>query len=154
MLSSATAVNDAVSAILSHARGDEVKAEEIVGGIMQHSLMKDHLESYSCNEHSKSGRLRKMLSDDIIAELLNSIDKLKKGARNTPEWVAYRCILHATVPAKYPHPQLLSNFISSHFTTVAAASRRKEKIVECGDWSIGTVADLRRDAFRVKYKSM
>ena len=30
MLSSATAVNDAVSAILSHARGDEVKAEEIV----------------------------------------------------------------------------------------------------------------------------
>lgn len=81
------AVNDAVSTILAHARSDEVKADEIVGGIMKHRLLEGHLASFNeTKEQTKNNRL----SDDIITELLKSISTLKNGARNTPEWIAYR----------------------------------------------------------------
>ena len=142
------AVNDAVTTILSHARSDGVKADEIVSGIMGHGLMQGHLTSLVT---SKAEKLHQRMSDDVIDELLTSINKLKNGARNTAEWVAYRCILNAIVPEKYANPKLMANFLGAHYHTIVKTSVRKANINETGDWSIGTLADIRRDCFALKY---
>ena len=143
------AVNDAVSTILAHARSDEVKADEIVGGIMKHRLLEGHLASFNeTKEQTRNNRL----SDDIITELLKSISTLKNGARNTPEWIAYRCILNAIIPADCKHPKAMANFIGAHYHTVKSASKRKKLISKDGDWALGTLADLRKDTFAIKYK--
>jgi hypothetical protein len=116
VLLSSTAVEESVAEILAHARSDGAKADEIICGIMRHPKLRDHLSSFS--EDTNESRRLQQLKDDILDELEESIKVLKTGARNTPEWFAYRCLLNAIVPADYQHSQLMANFTGSHFNTI------------------------------------
>jgi hypothetical protein len=136
----------AVSEILLGACGSDSKATDIVRGILNHPKLRAALDGGLDRQWSKETVL---VDADIVTELVASMDRLKKGARNSSEWHTYQSTLNAIVPANYNRPQILADRLHITYRKTKQVSLRKSLIDETQDWSIGHTTKIRKDAWIV-----
>ena len=91
------------------------------------------------------------LAQEIVTELVKSIESLRKGRKNSVKWHAYQSVLNAIIPADCKHPKLLSERLVVSYDKVKLVSKKKSLIDEADDWSIGHDVKQRSDAFAVQY---
>ena len=140
------AISLTVSQILACASGEGLKAAEIVDGILSHRTLKGILTHSAVEDDDQRHK------DAVFRQLLESLDVLSQGRRNTPQWHAYQTLLNAIVPADYAHPKLLATALChvSYRKIKQVASRTKE-LHRSGDWGIGHGVKERKDRWDQKY---
>jgi hypothetical protein len=140
------AVRRAVGGILSAAGGSKFKAAEIIAKILKHPKLEDALDD------DGSSPAEKDIQDTIVAERLKSLAKLKHCRANSEKWHAYNYILHAVVPAQCKHPDRWARFLGSKWHKMKQVSHNKGLIEAEGDWGVGHVVKMRKDAFTQQYR--
>ena len=140
------AVGHVLGELFRQAQGSGDDAVAVVEGIMNNKTMKQLLEGKAL---FRSTQKERVVTDDIITELVATIEKIKRSSRSSTEWHMYQSVLNAIVPANYAHPRLMAELIGVTYRKVHAVAIRKAEINETGDMSVGHVPKTRSDSFRI-----
>ena len=135
-----------VSKIMLASEGSRDKAEDIIEAVLNHHAIKlIAADRFITRDTSADAETE----DAILGELVGAIKSLKCSANGSANWRAYQCVLHALVPAEYPHPSLLADYLGVSYEKVKKIQKNKQDSSE--SWSWDFKVQQRKDAYEVQH---